>query len=66
MAFEANVCRVWRPVIPSQCTSDSSEEDDWAAEVSSVIYVEFRGDRTLGSKIMALFLRSIRLVANLT
>ena len=41
------------PLIPSQCKSGSNEEDEWAAEVSSVIYVEFRGDRRLGSDFMA-------------
>ena len=40
------------------------EEDEWVAEVSSVIYVEFRGDRSLGSDLMALFLRRFRLAAS--
>ena len=57
MALKANVCRVWRPLIPSQCTGGSTEEDEWVAEVSSVIYMEFQSDQSLGSKFMALFLR---------
>ena len=63
MAFEANVCKVWRPLIPSQCTSGSNEEDEWVAEVSYVIYVEFRGDQSLGSEFIAFFLWRIRLGA---
>ena len=41
MAFEANVCSVWRLLISCQCTSGSNEEDEWVAEVPSVIYMEF-------------------------
>ena len=53
MALKANVCRVWWPLIPSQCTSGSNEEDEWVAKVSSEIYVEFRGgDRSLGSEFI--------------
>ena len=40
MALEANVCRVWQPLIPSQCTRGSNNEDEWAAEVSFVICME--------------------------
>ena len=33
MAFEVNVCRVWQPLNPSQCTSGSNEEDERTAKV---------------------------------
>ena len=35
MAFQANVCRVWLPLISFQCTSGSNEEDEWTAEIST-------------------------------
>ena len=57
MAFQANVCRVWLPLISFQCTSGSNKRDEWAAEVLSVIYAEFRCDRRLGSDFMALSFR---------